>query len=162
MCNGEEDLAQDLVQDALIRGYQVFLDGSFREGSNARAWLLRILANGFINSYNHRKKWEADCNLDNLTERAHVHAEFAGDREYGRPEESLLKGTLDEPLMQALASLPREYRICVLLVDVEGLEYADAAAALNIPIGTVRSRLSRARLHLYKLLYDYARDRRHL
>ena len=66
----------------------------------------------------------------------------------------------EEPVKQALAALPEEQRACVVLVDVEGLEYAEAATALGVPIGTVRSRLARARLHLHALLYGYARERR--
>ena len=162
MCCGNDDRAQDLVQEALIRGYEAFLAGSFREGSNARAWLLRILANGFINDYNRRKKWEAGCSLESLTEAANARLKAIGVRESERPEDALLNQTLDEPLSLALEALPVEFRMCVLLVDVEGLEYRDAATALNVPIGTVRSRLSRARLQLHRSLYEYARDRRNI
>jgi RNA polymerase sigma-70 factor (ECF subfamily) len=73
-----------------------------------------------------------------------------------------MAATLDEPLERALAALPHEQRACVLLVDVEGWEYAEAAAALDIPIGTVRSRLARARRQLHALLFDYAQARRRI
>jgi len=72
---------------------------------------------------------------------------------------SMLADTLDEPLEKALAA-PDGLRLCVLLVDVEGLEYAEAATTLGVPIGTVRSRLSRARFQLHDMLQQYGRDRR--
>src|SRR5205823_1124685 len=66
MCAGDEDRAQDLVQDVLVRGYEAFVDGRFEEGTNARAWLMRILTNRFINEHKRRQKWEADIDIDTL------------------------------------------------------------------------------------------------
>lgn len=160
LCAGQDDRAQDLVQDTLIKGYEAFQDGRFEEGTNARAWLLRILTNLFLTDYRKRKRWEADVDLETLTGGGEtgptcLHADAAD-----MPERALLEGVLDEPLEQALAALPPEQRACVLLVDIEGLEYQEAAAALDIPIGTIRSRLSRARLQLHARLYHYAQQRR--
>jgi len=160
MCGGDGDRAQDLVQDALVRGYEAYIAGRFAEGTNARAWLLRILTHGFINDYNRRKKWQAGVDIDTLTAQGEMAPEplraAAGDQ----PDCTLMAATLDEPLERALAALSAEMRAVVVLVDVEGMEYAEAAAALQIPIGTVRSRLARARLLLHALLIDYAKDRR--
>lgn len=160
MTAGQDDRAQDLVQDALIRGYEAFVQGRFQEGTNAKAWLMRILTNGFINDYNRNKKWDAGIDLDTYTsnsETAPVELQSAVE---DRPDTAILENTLDEPLELALAALPKEQRAVVVLVDIEGAEYADAAAALNVPIGTVRSRLARARLQLHALLYEYAHERR--
>lgn len=154
MCAGSEDTAQDLVQEALIRGYEAFLADRFMPGTNARAWLLRILTNLFINHYNRSKKWEASVDAEAAAEA--VGARTTAGTSDGQPERSLLESTLDEPLERALSALPDEFRLCVVLVDIEGLEYAEAAAIAGVPIGTVRSRLSRARLQLHKALYDYA------
>ena len=160
LCRGNDDQAQDLVQDALVRAYQAFLDGQYHEGPHTRAWLVRILTNGFINAHNRRTKWEAGMDVDTLTSGgesgpASTHA-APGDT----PGASLLADTLDEPLEKALAALPDGLRLCVLLVDVEGLEYAEAATTLGVPVGTVRSRLSRARFQLHDMLQQYGRARR--
>jgi RNA polymerase sigma-70 factor (ECF subfamily) len=160
LCRGNDDLAQDLVQDALVRAYQAFLDGQYREGPNARAWLVRILTNGFINTYNRRTKWEAGLDVDTLTAGGEIGPASTHAAASDTPGANLLAGTLDEPLEKALAALSDSLRLCVLLVDVEGLEYTEAAAALCIPVGTVRSRLSRARFQLHEMLEQYGRDRR--
>ena len=157
MSPGDEDRAQDLVQDAVVRGYEAFVRGGFREGTNAKAWLLRILTNGFINEFNRRRKWEVQTPVSE--EGSESFFERLPAESGSQPESALLSTTLDEPLERALAALSPEFRLCVLLVDVEGLEYSEAATALKIPIGTVRSRLARARLQLHGLLYEYARAR---
>jgi len=160
MCGGDGNRAQDLVQDALVRGYEAYVAGRFAEGTNARAWLLSILTHGFINDYNRRKKWQASVDIDTLTAQGEAGPESLRAAGADQPDRVLMAATLDEPLERALASLSEEMRACVVLVDVEGMEYAEAATALQIPIGTVRSRLARARLQLHALLLDYARDRR--
>ena len=155
MCGGNRDRAEDLVQDSFVRAYEAFLAGKFDPGGNPKAWLLRIVTNLFINDYNRRKRWEAPADLDTLT------AEDAAQPEafiVESPEEQILSRTLDEPIEKALAGLSDDFRLCVLLVDVEGLEYAEAAKALGIPIGTVRSRLARARIALHNSLYSYAKS----
>lgn len=160
LCGGKEDQAQDLVQDALIKGYAAYMEGRFQEGTNARAWLVRILTNGFITEYNRKQKWEAAVDLDTLTADgdsgpAALHTSAQDD-----PAAVLLSTTLDEPVEQALACLSLELRTCIVLVDIEELDYAEAAEALNVPIGTIRSRLFRARQQLHSLLYEYANERR--
>lgn len=154
LCRGEEDRAQDLVQDALVRAYEAYIGGKFREGLNARAWFLRILTNLYINDY-HRRRGRAETDLDTLTAGGETGPETARAAPADVPGESLLAATLDEALETALATLSEGLRRCVLLVDVEGLNYAEAAQALNIPVGTVRSRLSRARFHLHAQLTEY-------
>jgi RNA polymerase sigma-70 factor (ECF subfamily) len=157
---GDEDQAQDLVQDALVRAYQAFLDGQYHEGPNTRAWLVRILTNGFINAYNRRTKWEAGLDVDTLTAGGEIGPAWTHAAASDTPGANLLAGTLDEPLETALATLSDGLRLCVLLVDVEGMDYAQAAETLGVPVGTVRSRLSRARFQLHEMLEQYGRDRR--
>lgn len=161
LCAGEDDRAQDLVQDALVRAYEAYAGGKFREGLNARAWFLRILTNLYINDY-HRRRQRAETDLDALTAGGETGPETARAAPADVPGESLLAATLDESLETALATLSEGLRLCVLLVDVDGLDYAEAAQALNVPIGTVRSRLSRARFHLHAQLVDYGRAHGHL
>jgi RNA polymerase sigma-70 factor (ECF subfamily) len=159
MYEGDLSRAQDLVQDTLVRGYQAYVEGRFREGTNARAWLFRILTNGFINDSKRRTRWEAAVDLETLAASGDSPRSMRaapGDQ----PDAALMSGALDEPLERALAMLSREARLCVILVDMQGLEYAEAASALGVPVGTVRSRLSRARLQLHAALAEYARERR--
>ena len=160
LCGRQEDRAQDLAQEAIIKGYQAFIEGRFIPGTNARAWLLRILTNTFITEYNHRQKWDAGVDVETLTAGGETGPESLQAHAADQPETALLNSTLDEPLERALAALSPELRACVLLVDIEGAEYAEAAQIFNIPIGTVRSRLSRARMQLHDLLYHYAQERR--
>lgn len=160
LCQGKDDQAQDLVQDALVRAYQAYRAGQFAAGHNVRAWFVRILTNHFINEYRRDKRWNAGVNVDTLTAGGETGPPATHAVPADTPGARLIAQTLDEPLEQALAGLPDAMRLCVVLVDVEGWEYAEAAQMLNIPIGTVRSRLARARLQLQDLLADYARDRR--
>jgi len=150
LCRGDDDRAQDFVQDALLRAYAAYAEGRFQPGGNTQAWLLRIVTNLFINDYRRRRKWEAGEALDASALRA------APDQ---RPDALLLAATLDEPIERALSSLSEKTRQCVVLVDIEGLDYAQAARSLGVPIGTVRSRLSRARRELQPLLHGYAQGR---
>lgn len=159
LCRGDEDRAQDLMQDALVRAYESFLAGRFREGLNVRAWLLRILTNLYINEYHRRQKWDASVDLETLTAGGETGPPETHAAASDVPGATLLAATLEECLETALRSLSDPLRLCVLLVDLEGLDYAEAAAALQVPVGTIRSRLSRARLQLHALLYEYARDR---
>lgn len=162
LCRGDDDRAQDLVQDALIRAYEAYAGGKFREGLNIRAWFLRILTNLYINEYHRRQRHGAEMDLDTLTASGESGPESTHAAPADVPGQALLAGTLDEALEKALASLSDGLRLCVLLVDVEGLDYAEAAEALNIPIGTVRSRLSRARFQLQGLLVEYGREHGYL
>lgn len=159
LCGGQ-DHAQDLVQDALIRGYEAYVHGRFQEGTNVQAWLLRILTNVFLTDYSKRRKWQSGLDLEALIENGDVGPECRSTTLEEQPEAALLAGILDEPLEQALAALSPEMRVCVVLVDIEGADYKEAASALDIPIGTVRSRLSRARLQLHALLFNYAQERK--
>jgi RNA polymerase sigma-70 factor (ECF subfamily) len=161
LCRGNEDQAQDLVQDALVRAYKAYSAGSYAESAATPwPWLLRILTNLFINDYNRRRKWDAGVDLDTLTSSGEAGPPETHAAPCDMPGLSLLAQTLDEELEQALARLSEPLRLCVVLVDMEGLDYAEAAKSLNVPIGTVRSRLSRARLQLQDHLQDYGRRKR--
>jgi RNA polymerase sigma-70 factor (ECF subfamily) len=157
---GMEDQAQDLVQEALLRGYQAYLSGGFREGSNARAWLMRILTNVYLGELRHTRRWDAGVDVETLTAGGEAGPSATHTPREEQPDAALLRGTLDEPLERALAALPEERRLCVLLVDLQELDYESAAAALGIPIGTLRSRLARARVQLHNLLVAYGREHR--
>jgi RNA polymerase sigma-70 factor (ECF subfamily) len=162
LCRGQMDRAQDLAQDTLVRAYQAYLEGRFQDGSNAWPWLLRILTNLFINDLNRRRKWEADVDLDTLTLAGNAGPPQTHAAPNDVPGVALMAHTLDEELEQALAMLSDSLRVCILLADMEGLSYEETAQALGIPIGTVRSRLARARMKLHDLLQDFAKRRGYL
>lgn len=161
LCRGNDDWAQDLVQDTLVRAYKAYIAGGYAENAATPwPWLLRILTNLFINEFNRRRKWDAGVDLDTLTASGEAGPAETHAPDCDLPGIALLAETLDEELEAALNSLSEGMRLCVVLVDMEGLDYAEAAQALGIPVGTVRSRLSRARLQLQDLLRDYARRKR--
>nr|WP_246385722.1 sigma-70 family RNA polymerase sigma factor [Armatimonas rosea] len=144
LTRGNEDPAQDLVQDTLIRAFEAYLRDGYDDRGNLRAYLMRILTNRFL-SQRRQDRWDAGVDIDTLPLALS-----------GSSEDLLLVGVLDEPLERALADLPDGLRAAILLVDIEGLEYSEAALALGIPLGTVRSRLFRARQMLHQTLLPCA------
>ncbi len=152
--------AEDLVQETLVHAYQGF--SRFKRGTNLKAWLMRIMLNLFISHYLHQKRTVPTVSLEGLLEEWEI-AEENTDLlldEAISPEDIIMARVMDEEVANALRKLPDVFREVVVLCDLEGLSYAEAAQALGIPIGTVRSRLSRAREMLRRLLWDYAKRRR--
>jgi len=141
------DEAQDLVQETYLRAYRTF--GNFVPGTNVKAWLVTILYSVFTNRYRKQRRQPLQVSVDTVEE----HLLLAS-----RPGEHAppLEERSAEEVERALARLPEEFRTAVLMVDVEGLTYEEAAAALGCPLGTVRSRLSRARKSLCADLGEYA------
>ena len=165
LCRGGQDCAQELVQDALVRAYDAFRKGQFDSAksttpASVAAWFVRIMTNNFINSYRRAKKWDAGVTVDTLTSGGNAGPTQTRAEPRDIPGEALLSATFDEPIEYALAKLSDSLRMAVLLVDVQGHSYEEAAQILNVPVGTVRSRLSRARFQLHDLLQDYAKQKR--
>ena len=151
MTKSESD-AEDLVQDAILRAYR-FWDG-FEAGSNCRAWLMRILTNVFRNRYRERVR-EQEILGEAETCQANL-GQFQGAAP--RDAESALFGRmLSRDVERALATLPAEFRLPVILADLEDLSYKEIADIMECPAGTVMSRLYRGRRMLQKQLADYAR-----
>jgi len=123
--------------------------------------LLRTLTNLYINDYHRRRRWEAGAGLDSGAAHQRINEVSRRAALTQTPEALLMAATLDEAVERALASLPDKLRLCTILVDLEGHDYAQAAASLGIPLGTVRSRLSRARRLLQPLLRDFAQETYH-
>ncbi|SRR5579884_387287 len=153
--------AEDLVQDALLKAWRSF--HTFQEGTNARAWLYRILINAQYDR--HRKEARAPEVIAEDVDDAYLHAhawESAQLRDAGNPEIQVLDGMMDDAVRESLEALPLSFRAAVLLVDVEGFSYREAAEILDVPVGTVMSRLYRGRHALRRRLWEYARDRRYV
>ncbi len=151
--------AEDLVQETLVHAYRGF--SLFRRGTNLKAWLMRIMLNLFISQYRHQKRTVPTISLEGLLEELELTEEgsnFLLDESVS-PEEIVMSRVMDDEVARALEKLPEPFREVVILCDIEGLSYAEAAEALGIPIGTVRSRLARAREMLRQLLWEYAKKR---
>jgi RNA polymerase sigma-70 factor, ECF subfamily len=131
--------AEDVVQDAYLRAVRHF--GGYR-GGNARAWLLTIVRH---TCYSWLQRHKVDARTTEFDETVHGETRTADD-----PEAEMLRGALGEALNQALDGLPVEFREVVILRDVQGLSYAEVAEVVGIPVGTVMSRLSRARQRLQR------------
>ncbi len=151
--------AEDLVQETYLKAYRAF--GSFQEGTNLKAWLYRILTNTFINTYRAKKRRPDESDLEEV-EDLYLYRRLGGleAAEVGRSaEDELLDHVTDTEVKEAIESLPEQFRVAVLLADVEGFSYKEIAEILDIPIGTVMSRLHRGRKGLQKRLYEYAVER---
>ena len=151
--------AEDLVQETYIKGWRSF--HTFQEGTNLRAWLFRIMANTYINKYNAQKRKGTEVELDDVEELFLYKRLGSIDQSQlsSSAEDQMLELFTDEEVKNALESLPEDFRIPVLLSDVDGFSYKEIAEMLEIPIGTVMSRLHRGRKAMQKMLYEYARDK---
>jgi RNA polymerase sigma-70 factor (ECF subfamily) len=152
--------AEDLVQETYLRAYRGF--GGFKEGTNLKAWLYRILTNTFINRYRSQQRRPDETNLDDV-EDFFLYRRLGGlegARANRSAEDELLDLFTETEVKEAVESLPEQFRIAVLLADVEGFSYKEIAEILDVPIGTVMSRLHRGRKGLQKRLYGFAVQRR--
>ena len=148
--------AEDLVQEAYLRAFRSL--HQFTEGTNLRAWLFRILTNTYINEYRRRQRRPTSSSLDDIEEfylYDHL-VQSPVQPPDERPEDVVVERLTIDNVIQAIESLPEEFRQVVLLADVEGFAYREIAEIVGIPVGTVMSRLFRARRRLQKQLYDSA------
>ena len=151
---GSRDEAEDLVQETFLRAYR--FRHQFQPGTNFKAWLFKIQTNIFRSRY--RKLWNAPQSLED-TEEFYLYQHLGPDTPPGDdPAGDVLDKLGVEEVRRAIEDLPAVYRAAVLLTDVEGFSYKETADILDIPVGTVMSRLHRGRQRLQKKLYDYARE----
>lgn len=149
--------AEDLVQETCLRAYRFF--DKFERGTNIKAWLFRILKNTFINDYRSKRSQPAQVDFDKLEGLYETQLERVGAAKFDNPEEALSGAMIAEDIEEALETMPDEYRMVVLLCLVEGFTYQEAADSLEIPVGTVMSRLHRGRKHLQSRLLTHAHER---
>jgi RNA polymerase sigma factor (sigma-70 family) len=151
----DEDDANDLVQDTYMKAFRFI--NSFQEGTNAKAWLFRILKNSFINDY--RKKSKEPSKVD--YQEVETVYNSTEDAEFESTSDLRIEAVQDmigDEVAMALNGLPVDFRTVIILCDIEGFTYEEMAKILDIPIGTVRSRLHRARNLLKEKLRSYAKS----
>ncbi len=152
---GDSDEADDLVQETYLKAFRFF--DKFERGTNCKAWLFRIMKNTYINTYRKSSKEpdkidyeEVENFYENIkpssTDSAHL-------------EKEMYDNLLDDELSNAIAALPEDFRTVIILCDIEGFTYDEIADFIDIPVGTVRSRIHRARKMLFTKLYNYAADK---
>lgn len=147
--------AEDLVQDTIVKAYRFF--SSYEKGTNAKAWLFRILKNSYINNYRKKSKKPQEVDYDEV---ATFYETIRAERtETSDLEDKMFRELIDDELSQALDNIPEDFRTVVLLCDVEDFTYEEIANMLDVPIGTIRSRLHRGRNLLKAELMDYASKR---
>jgi RNA polymerase sigma-70 factor (ECF subfamily) len=149
--------AEDLVQETYLRAYRGF--AGFQEGTNLRAWMYRILTNTFINAYRKRQREPVTVADDDIPDWYLYDRLGASGAAEASAEAQVLDKIPDEDVQRALEDLPEGFRMAVLLADVEGFSYKEIAEILDVPIGTVMSRLHRGRKALQKALWETVRER---
>lgn len=149
-----EDDANDLVQETYLKAFR-FID-KYQEGTNAKAWLFKILKNAFINQYRRKSKQPTQVDYEDITSYQEVEEDtnLVG---YADLREEMFQTMMGDEVTVAINALPVDFRVVILLCDIEGFTYEEISKILDIPIGTVRSRLHRARNMLKEKLREYAR-----
>ena len=149
--------AEDLVQETVLRAYRGF--AGFQEGTNLKAWLYRILTNSFINTYRKKQRQPVTVEGPDDIDEWYLFDKLGAQSVEPSAESEVLEQLPDEDVQRALEALPEGFRMAVLLADVEGFSYKEIAEILEIPIGTVMSRLHRGRKALQKALWETVRER---
>jgi RNA polymerase sigma-70 factor (ECF subfamily) len=152
----DEDDAQDLVQDTCMKAFRFI--GSFEPGTYAKAWLFRILKNNFINDYRKKSRGPSKVEFE------WVEQSFSGDEDlepatHADLHAETVNEMLGDEITAAIQALPVDFRMIIILCDLEEFSYEEMARILDIPIGTVRSRLHRARAILKESLAAYAKSK---
>lgn len=153
--SGNSDDAQDLVQETYYKAYRHF--DKFQAGTNSKAWMFMILKNSFINDYRKSKREPYKLDYEQIQ---NFYENVKSDRaQENNLDKEYYNDLLDDELTAAIDQLPTKMREVFLLCDLEGYSYEETAEFVNCPIGTVRSRLHRARHMLQEILFNYAKDK---
>ena len=149
----DEDVAKDLLQETYMKAYR-FIE-YFQVGTNSKAWLLRIMKNSFINEYRKKSKAPYKVDIDDINQKDDIEDDHV---ELDMRQE-VFGELIGDEIMNAVNALPVDYRLIILLCDIEGFKYDEIAKIIDVPIGTVRSRLHRARNLLKDKLKTYAKQK---
>ena len=152
---GDPDDADDLVQETYLKAFRFF--DKFEKGTNCKAWLFRIMKNSFINDY--RKNSKEPDKVDYEDIQNFYESVKSNEVQLQHLVEDGFSTVFDDDITDALADLPQDFQTIVILSDIEGFTYEEIADFVACPIGTVRSRLHRARKMLYSKLYNYAKQK---
>lgn len=152
--------AEDLVQETYMKAYRHY--DKFQEGTNFKAWLFRILKNSFINNYRKEQNKPIRSDFAEIEDSFESKVSDEVSRKVKSPEQELLEDVLDEDVQRSLDALPEDYRMAIVLADLEGFSYKEIAEILEVPLGTVMSRLYRGRKLLEAAMLDYAKDHGYL
>jgi RNA polymerase sigma-70 factor, ECF subfamily len=155
MTRSAED-AEDLVQETYFKAYKYY--DKFEEGTNLKAWLFKILKNTFINNYRKKKLEPRSVDFAEIEDSFERIVRRDNSEQPADPESEYFTGVMDDDVKKALESLPYDYRMVVILADLEDFSYKEIADILDCPVGTVMSRLYRGRKLLEKALLKYARQ----
>lgn len=153
----DEDDAQDLVQDTCLKAYRFI--NSFEPGTYAKAWLFRILKNNFINDYRKKSRGPSKVEFEWVEQSISGEDEAAEPAYFADLQAETVNDMLGDEITAALQSLPVDFRMIIILCDLEEFSYEEMAKILDIPIGTVRSRLHRGRALLKTKLLKYAKTK---
>ncbi len=146
--------ANDLVQETYLKAYRFI--ASYEVGTNAKAWLFKILKNGFINDYRKKTKQPTKVDYEEVVN-YHMEEDDTNYSSYMDLRQEIFQGMMGDEITTAINSLEVPFRTVILLCDIEGFKYDEISTILDIPIGTVRSRLHRARNMLKDRLKEYAK-----
>jgi RNA polymerase sigma-70 factor (ECF subfamily) len=152
---GDSDEADDLVQETYLKAFRFF--DKFEKGTNCKAWLFRIMKNTYINKY--RKETKEPDKIDYEEVENFYENVKPSSTDSAHLEKDIYDNLLDDELSEAINSLPDDFKTVVILCDIEGFTYEEIADFIDVPVGTVRSRLHRARKMLFTKLQKYASDR---
>ena len=155
---GDPEDADDLVQETYLKAFKFF--DKFEKGTNCKAWMFRILKNSFINDYRKTSKEPDKVDYDDIQN--FYETIKSSDVKTQHVQEDVFSQLLDDDISKAITNLPEDFRTVIILSDIEGFTYEEIADFVDCPVGTVRSRLHRARKMLYASLYDYAKDKGYL
>lgn len=151
--------AEDLVQETYMKAWRAY--DSYEEGTNLRAWLFRIMTNTYINKYNAKMRRPTETELDDVEE-LYLYRRLGTidqSRMSASAEDQMMELFTDDEVKNAIEELPEAFRMPLLLSDVDGFSYKEIAEMLDVPIGTVMSRLHRGRKAMQKRLYEFAKER---
>jgi RNA polymerase sigma-70 factor (ECF subfamily) len=152
---GDGDDANDLVQDTFLKAFRFF--DKFEKGTNCKAWLFRIMKNTFINTY--RKKTKEPDKVDYEEVENFYENVKPSSTDSAHLEKEIYDNLLDDEISSAIAALPDDFKTVIILSDIEGFTYDEIADFIDCPVGTVRSRLHRARKMLFAKLHKYANEK---
>lgn len=152
---GDSDDANDLVQETYLKAFRFF--DKYERGTNSKAWLFRILKNSYINDYRKQSKEPGKVDYDDI-ENFYENIK-SSDVKSSHITQDAFSNLMGDEISKAITDLPEDFRTVILLSDIEGFTYEEIADFVDVPIGTVRSRLHRARKMLYAKLHKYAKEK---